>query len=674
MLIKRAKSDYEVLHDLFYLLPTREKKQGIVEFAESTYIMVGQYAGAQFEIARAPYVKEPLEAMAPESGVEKVVLMWAAQTGKTNLGEIGITYYMAVEPSEIMIVLADDNMAKKVMNKRITPKARRLGIEFRTQSDGETGRSVSNTMISKVFPGGNIDAASARSPSQLSSETKRTLYCDEMDRWPREDKKEGDTLSIAEKRTQAWGMRRTIIETSTPTIEGESLIEDEYMSGDRRKYHVPCPHCGEHQILHLFSDRDGGLTWENTTAGRVRAGTVRWVCGKCGDSCKMEKLPWMLKHGKWIPTATPKEPWIRSYHLSSFYSPFKGWDKIASEYNDALASPELMRVFTNTVLGLPYREKGIFVSQKKAIEHRGTYPAKEPPNDVLWISAGADVQKGKEIFARKSDDEIDRLVDEAVRKGKDPWLMGFPRIEVEVLGHGAGYRTWSIEYRVFYGRTDDAHSGAFEKMAAWLEESQVEYTRPDGSNVYATSFFVDSGHATDVVYSFCDRYPLLTPSKGNNERKKNIKLTGDDLRNWRPYQTSKMGGNRELVTINTNHYKSKIYTSLKIERTSEEEQKKGFSDHPRSYPDYYFKMLTAEEKRADGSFHDSGRRNEALDCKVYALCAGEKYLDDSVEKIRQGYIKNGTPKDTAKVLYDMRSFIHDLLDARAEEMRQLSGD
>ena len=62
-------------------------------------------------------------------------------------------------------------------------------------------------------------------------------------------------------------------------------------------------------------------------------------------------------------------------------------------------------------------------------------------------------------------------------------------------------------------------------------------------------------------------------------------------------------------------------------------------------------MLTAEEKRRDGSFHcPSGRRNEALDCRVMNLCAGDVYLDSEVLRVKAKALKDGATKDQIQVI------------------------
>ena len=90
-----------------------------------------------------------------------------------------------------------------------------------------------------------------------------------------------------------------------------------------------------------------------------------------------------------------------------------------------------------------------------------------------------------------------------------------------------------------------------------------------------------------------------------------------------------------IYLINTNYYKNHIYHNLNIPRQEIEPQHPGFCDFPRDYEEKYFNMLTAEERRNDGSFHNTtGRRNESLDCRVYALCAGDTFLDSEVLNYR----------------------------------------
>ena len=51
--------------------------------------------------------------------------------------------------------------------------------------------------------------------------------------------------------------------TSTPTVKGASRIESAFEQSDQRRYHVPCPHCGE--PMDLFGRGGGDLVAEQLT-------------------------------------------------------------------------------------------------------------------------------------------------------------------------------------------------------------------------------------------------------------------------------------------------------------------------------------------------------------------------------------------------------------------------
>ena len=88
-----------------------------------------------------------------------------------------------------------------------------------------------------------------------------------------------------------------------------------------------------------------------------------------------------------------------------------------------------MRTFVNLQMGLPYKEMGTSPPLDKVIELKGGYRSREIPEGVLFLTCALDVQQGSKTDA------------------KSP-----PRLEMEILGHGQEFRTWSIEYKVFTGR------------------------------------------------------------------------------------------------------------------------------------------------------------------------------------------------------------------------------
>jgi phage terminase large subunit GpA-like protein len=229
---------------------------------------------------------------------------------------------------------------------------------------------------------------------------------------------------------------------------------------------------------------------------------------------------------------------------------------------------------------------------------------------VLFLTIGIDVQRGS-------------AKDEA-----NP-----PRLELEVLGHGLGYRTWSILYRRILGETDEPYSGAWEGLREWAAETGLVFTRADGVPMRVQIIFIDSGDQSDTVYRFCGEWENTFPIKGFANITPDIKKKekGDLPGGFKRYRAAHFGANDNIVyEINTNHYKTLLYSRLKIERQAAEPQRPGFCAFPRDYDDEYFAMLTGEEKHTDGSFHTIRTRVEALDCRVYGLASADIWLEAQV--------------------------------------------
>ena len=124
---------------------------------------------------------------------------------------------------------------------RSTPVLRKLFPSPRARDSG-------NTLLNKEFPGGVLVLAGANAPAGLASMPIRVLMPDEVDRYPESAGTEGDPVDLAMRRTSTFWNKKHIL-ASTPGIKNLSRIEKAYEESDRRKYFVPCPHCGTMQAL-----------------------------------------------------------------------------------------------------------------------------------------------------------------------------------------------------------------------------------------------------------------------------------------------------------------------------------------------------------------------------------------------------------------------------------------
>jgi phage terminase large subunit GpA-like protein len=85
-------------------------------------------------------------------------------------------------------------------------------------------RDSENTILHKVFTGGNIAITGANAPSSLAGRPRRVVLLDEIDRFPPSAGTEGDPCALAEARTASF-WNAVILKTSTPTIKGQSRID-----------------------------------------------------------------------------------------------------------------------------------------------------------------------------------------------------------------------------------------------------------------------------------------------------------------------------------------------------------------------------------------------------------------------------------------------------------------
>jgi phage terminase large subunit GpA-like protein len=251
----------------------------------------------------------------------------------------------------------------------------------------------------------------------------RYLFLDEVDGYPGDVEGEGDPILLAERRSATF-QRRKILLVSTPKTKGLSRIDREYEASDQRRFFVPCPHCHEPQVLDLAN-----LRWPE---GRPRE--AEYACAHCGALIGERHKTWMLEHGAWRPTA-PGDGRTAGFHLSSGWF---SWADAAEMYEQASKTPDLMKGFVNTVLGLPFEEEAEAPEWQRLYERRETWRIGIVPEQGLFLTAGVDVQKD--------------------------------RLEAEVVAWGRDKESWSVDYQVIEG--DTARPEVWAKLsssASWGE-------------------------------------------------------------------------------------------------------------------------------------------------------------------------------------------------------------
>jgi phage terminase large subunit GpA-like protein len=631
-----VQDDNKYLINLNKKKPTTPPVPLISKFISKTRIMPpGTPIPGIVDLSVTPYAIEWMDNMSPYSTVQHQALLKAAQVAATWSAENIIGYWMKELPTAIMVLSATDALLEKWSTKRLEPMIDSMGIrekiiEYAEGSFNKKSRKTGDKTFQKLFIGGFLEMASAQSPASQRSDSIRLMVRDEIDGAPKYlTTGEGNWLDTSYARTKFWGQRKKIFDMSTPTLLGESNIWEAYEIGDKRHYMVHCPMCNKPQFLYYLPE-----TGNHGLRGDYKAGKldkVYYLCEHCHDAIFDTSKYDMFVGGHWEPTAESSSDEYRSYYINSLYSPtgtvsFKDY---YNQWKESVNDPEKMQTFTNLYGGLPYREMGARRKVENVIELRGDYKSNEVPDGVLYLTAAVDVQRGERNNPNKP-----------------------ARVEMEVLGHGAGYRTWSICYEVFEGAIDNIDSGAWKALADYARKTGLRYYRDDNFQFDVKRIFIDCGDPgkerdyLNVVYDFCNAWKNTYPSKGFGWLKKRKAEEGDKMTtgDYRRYRFAQVGGGQSIYEISTNYYKKRLYRNLGIERIDAPLQMAGYCSFPRDYGEEYFKQLTAEELRLDGSFHDGGRAHESLDIRVYNLCAGDVYLEDFTKILQAEALNRGAKK------------------------------
>jgi phage terminase large subunit GpA-like protein len=498
--------------------------------------------------------------------VTTVVVMSSAQVGKTESLLNIIGYHVAQDPAPLLFLAPTLEMAEATSKDRIAPMVRDTPALHGKIKDPRT-RDSGNTLLHKVFPGGHITLAGANSPASLASRPIRVVMCDEVDRYPPSAGTEGDPVNLARKRSTTFWNRKAIL-TSTPTVKGFSRIEAEYEISDRRRYHVCCDDCGHEQPLE----------WSNVRWPEDRPQDAAYVCRDCG-SIWDDAARWRaLRKGRWIATAPFNG--VAGFHLNEIYSPWVRLGDMAQAFLTAKRSPETLKTWVNTSLGEPWEEDAERVDGHALMSRLEDW-GDTAPDRVLIITCGVDVQ----------DD----------------------RLEVERVGWGVEEESWSLDHRIIYG--DPSAPDVWAQLDDYLLTTT---TRADGSHLPVHATAIDTGgHHTQAAYKFVkDRF---------RRRVYAIKGMGGAGRPVWPKRASKNNkGKVNLFLVGVDAAKDAIYARLKLEQPGP-----GFCHFPKGRDAAWFTQLTAEivQTKYVKGFPQrvyvlpGGKRNEALDLRVYAYAA-----------------------------------------------------
>jgi phage terminase large subunit GpA-like protein len=578
-------------------------------WADEYYVLSAETSAEPGRWRTIPYQREIMDAFA-DPKIRIVVVMKSARVGYTLMLMAAIGYYMHQDPTSIMVVQPTVDDAKGFSKESLAPMLRDVPVLAalavrdveEKKKKGKGAKDGSDTMLLKAFPGGVISIVGANSGTGFRRVSRRIVGFDEVDAYPPSAGDEGDQINLGMKRSESFHNRKTVI-GSTPLIAGASRIEDQFLAGDQRRYHVPCPTCGHRDFLVFDREATRGhrMRWPDDPEDPSKA---YFECS--GKGCRIEHKDkrWMVERGEWIPDNPGAT--ARSYHLwaALSYSPNATWGHIAEEFLAAKKDPDKLKTFVNTTLGETWKDKGEAPEWERLYQRREKYAIGSVPDGVVVLTAGVDVQK-------------DRLV-------------------YEVVGWALNKESWSIEAGALWG--DTSLETTWHKLDELLAKAFIGH---DGAAHTIARLAVDSGYNTQVVYNWARQYPMdrVIATKGATGARAILGVPS-------PVEVTSRGRTLrrgyKVWPIGVDIAKSELYGWLRMEITQDGAIPPGFCHFPQHSEDF-FKQLTAEhlvtsvnkkKGRTRLEWHVlANRENHQLDCRVMARAAAAAL---GIDKIASG--------------------------------------
>lgn len=543
-----------------------------------TSAQTGRFRAYAYQVGMMDAVTDPT--------VTRVTIMKSARVGYTKILDHIAGYFIHQDPSPMLVVQPRVEDAEDYSSTEIEPMLRDTPAIAEVVGDLK-GKDAKQKLLKRVFRNGSsMSFVGANSPGGFRRITARIIMFDEVDGYPVLGAgDDGDQIRLGERRAQTFWNRK-IIMGSTPLVKGESRIEKSYLRSDQRKFFVPCPQCGEYQVLEWGGPGlPYGMKWDKDGDGNGLPETAYYLCRENGCIIRDDDKAEMLDKGEWRATAPFNDH--AGFHIWTGYSldPNASWPALVTEWLEVAHDPLERKTFFNLVLGEPYEERGQrALSEDRLIERCETW-AGEVPDGAALLTFGGDVQPD--------------------------------RVEIETVAWGRNEESWSIDYSVFPG--DPNEPEFWDKIDEHLKR---KWYRADGRPFTVVGGCIDTGGSnTQAVYNFTKARLRrnIWGVKGASEqggRRVPVWPTSTPLhRNRAKYRP---------VQIGTNSAKDSIRSRLHLETPGS-----GYMHFPADRDRAYFSQLTAErlirkEARGRGYYVwecPKNRANEALDCRVYAFAA-----------------------------------------------------
>lgn len=542
-----------------------------------------------FSYERTPYLREVVDCLSPDHPARIVAVMKGAQIGfSTGVIEAGIGWIISQNPGNILLLTGHSDLVEEAMNTKIDQMIDSCGLRplIRPSVLRKKNMRTGDTNKGKEFPGGSLVAGSASNHKLLRQRSVRFGFIDDFDAAKTSSKESGSTTKMIEQRFAAYHGKMKLYYISTPELRQTSNIEPVYHLGDQRRYHIPCPCCGEFIPLHWSIELDGdkkekaGITWKADEAGKLIKDSVGYICQKCGGFFTDENKYELNLAGHWEPTAEPSQEGYYSYHISSLYAPpgMYDWEHYVRQFREANPDGQdrreaLYKTFVNLCLGEPYEATGEELKanelQKNIRPYQiGTIPEKLSKKDgngqIVMLTCAADLN-GKEDDAR-----LDYEIVGWTETGSSYSIM-HGSIGTFIPREGAKKNKVDREHWTYEHHRTRSVWPEFTKV---LERVFKTDTDQRSMRVFITA--IDTGHYTKHAYDFIDNTNYWVLGIKGKDIGKATKF-GVDLKAFKEARER-----NKLYLLEVNLIKDRLAALIKLrwDEGNDDSQPDGFMNFP----------------------------------------------------------------------------------------------
>tara|TARA_B100000902_G_C27320223_1_gene923887 strand:- start:3681 stop:5684 length:2004 start_codon:yes stop_codon:yes gene_type:complete len=585
----------EYLNNIFSTEFKPPPKMNLVEWADTYRKLPDNSAEpGQWKTDRVPPARDPMLAIS-NPDVQEITVMSCIQLLKTELMLNTALYFIHQEPSPIMYVAPKKEIAEAWSKERFSKSANAITEIKELMSHNR--RDQGNTILQKQYPGGQLSIVSARNPDDLAMRACRIMLFDECDKYPANvgsgdggSGGEGDPIAVGWGRATTFGRRAKKITACSPTTQGRSRIEKEYLSGSQHTYHQPCPKCNHSKELSW----DDVVIPVDKDSGEYLPDEAYIACSECGHKWSEGDRIQSIDKGFY----KAKRPHVKrhlSYKVTSLASPFTPVVTLANEFVDAIGDNNLLKAFYNTRMARTWKEQGEQPEWEEVYDRRENYKIGVVPEGGLMLTMGMDVQKAGVYY--------------------------------EVVAYGRRRISWSVDKGYLAG---DIEEEGFRDQVKELWSTI--YKNHKGIDMPCEIINVDSGYKTNAVYSLVREYgdPRVRAVKGDKEGRLTSSVgtpTPVDI----DYMGKRISRGLMLWHVGSGVLKDQFYSWLGLKKPTEEKLKAGgrFPSGYCHFPEYdeeFFKQITAEQKVITTNkkgfevfaWEKTRKDNHFLDCRNYA--------------------------------------------------------